>query len=143
MATRHFAALALAAAFIPTPAGAQDIANYEGPGMKFYYRIPLDAGRGKESMPAFGLQMRGERPHEVVNFDNHLVNNFLAGGLAAKWIVVGVVAAGATVAVASKDKSTSQQYDQQKQAQAASGHHAGDGCTNACGGPAHWMWRAY
>ena len=54
MATRHLAALAIAAAFIPTPAGASDIANYEGPGMKFYYRIPLDAGRGKESMPAFG-----------------------------------------------------------------------------------------
>jgi hypothetical protein len=138
MATRHLAALALAAAFIPTPAGASDLANYEGPGMKFYYRIPLDAGRGKESMPAFGLQMRGERPHEVVNFDNHLVNNFLAGGIAAKWIEVGVVAAGATVAVAAKDKSTSQQYEQQKQAQAAQGHAPGDGCTNSCGGPAHW-----
>jgi hypothetical protein len=93
--------------------------------MKFYYRIPLDAGRGKESMPAFGLQMRGERPHEVVNFDNHLVNNLLAGGIAAKWIVVGVVAAGATVAVAAKDKSTSQSYQQQKQQQA-------ENCTTAC-----------
>jgi hypothetical protein len=125
MATRHLAALAIAAAFIPTPAGAQDIANYQGPGLKFYYRIPLDAGRGKESMPAFGLQMRGERAHEVVNFDNHLVNNFLVGGIAAKWIVVGVVAAGATVAIASKDKSTSQSYNQQQQQQA-------ENCTTTC-----------
>ena len=125
MATKHLAALAIAAAFIPTPAGASDIANYEGPGMKFYYRIPLDAGRGKESMPAFGLQMRGERAHEVVNFDNRLVNNFLAGGVAAKWIVVGVVAAGATVAIASKDKSTSQSYSAQKQQQA-------ENCATTC-----------
>jgi hypothetical protein len=128
MATRHLAALAIAAAFIPTPAGASDIANYEGPGMKFYYRIPLDAGRGKDSTPAFGLQMRGERAHEVVNFDNHLVNNFLAGGIAAKWIVVGVVAAGATVAVAAKDKSTSQSYQQQKQQQ----QQQIENCTTAC-----------
>lgn len=142
MATRHLAALAIAAALISTPAGAQDIANYQGPGMKFYYSIPLDARSPKQAMPVFGIQMSGERPYEVVNLDNRLVNNFLAGGIGAGWIIAGVAAAGATAAIAANKKGA-QQQQQQQQAAAAQGHHAGDGCTNACGGPAHWMWKAY
>ena len=122
MATKQLAALAIAAAFIPTPAGASDIANYEGPGLKFYYRIPLDAGRGKESMPAFGLQMRGERAHEVVNFDNRLVNNFLAGGIGAGWVIAGVAAAGVTAAIATNKKGAEKQ---QQQAAAATGSGGG------------------
>ena len=144
MATKHLAALAIAAALIPTPAGASDLANYEGPGLKFYYRIPLDAGKGKESMPAFGLQMRGERAHEVVNLDNRLVNNFLAGGIGAGWIIAGVAAAGVTTAMAVNKKGSEQQKQAAAAQQAAQqGHHAGDGCQNACGGPAHWTSRGY
>jgi hypothetical protein len=137
MATRHIAALAaVALAVISTPAGAQDIANYQGPGMKFYYSIPLDARSPKEQQPVFGMQMRGERPYEVVNFDNRLVNNFLAGGIGAGWIIAGVAAAGVTTAIAVNKKGSETQ--QQQKAAAAStpgghpGHYDGDTCPNGC-----------
>ena len=120
MTTRHLAALAVAAAFISTPAAASDIANYEGPGMKFYYSIPLDARTPKQAAPSFGLQIKGNRPYEVVNIDQRLVNSFLPlGGLEAKWVIAGLVAAGAGVAVATKDKSTKQSYQNQQAQQAA------------------------
>lgn len=136
MATKHIAALAaVALAVISTPAGAQDIANYQGAGMKFYYSIPLDARTPKQAMPVFGIQMRGERPYEVVNFDNRLVNNFVAGGIGAGWIIAGVAAAGATAAIAANKKGS----EQQQQAAAAKstpgghpGHYDGDTCPNNC-----------
>jgi hypothetical protein len=121
MATRHLAALAIAAAFISTPAGAQDIANYQGPGIKFYYSIPLDARTPKQAMPVFGMQMSGERPYEVVNLDNRLVNNFLAGGIGAGWVIAGVAAAGVTVAMATNKKGA------EKQQQAAAATSSGGG----------------
>jgi hypothetical protein len=126
MATRHFAALAIAAAFIPTPAGAQDIANYQGPGIKFYYSIPLDARSPKQAAPTFGMQMRGERPYEAVNFDNRLVNNFLAGGIGAGWVIAGVAAAGVTVAMATNKKGA------EKQQQAAAATSSGGGGSTPC-----------
>ena len=127
MATRHLAALAIAAAFISTPAGAQDIANYQGPGIKFYYSIPLDARTPKQAMPVFGMQMRGERPYETVNFDNRLVNNFLAGGIGAGWIIAGVAAAGVTTAIAVNKKGAEKQ-----QRQAAAATSSGGGGSVPC-----------
>ena len=136
MATRHLAALALAAAFIPTPAGAQDIANSQAPGMKFYYSIPLDARPGsKQAMPVFGIQMRGERPYEVVNLDNRLVNNFVAGGIGAGWIIAGVAAAGVTTAIAVNKKGSQQQAAAAKSSGGGGshpGHVDGDVCPTAC-----------
>lgn len=130
MATRHLAALAIAAAFIPTPAGAQDIANYQGAGMKFYYSIPLDARSPKQAMPVFGIQMRGERPYEAVNLDNRLVNNFLAGGIGAGWVIAGVAAAGVTAAVAVNKKGAEKQ--QQQAAAAASSGGGSVPCPATC-----------
>ena len=137
MATKHIAALAaVALAFISTPAGAQDIANYQGPGMKFYYSIPLDARSPKQAAPTFGMQMRGERPYEVVNFDNRLVNNFLAGGIGAGWIIAGVAAAGATAAIAANKKGSDKQQQQAAAKSTAGGshpgHYDGDTCPNNC-----------
>jgi len=136
MATRHIAALAaVALAVISTPAGAQDIANYQGAGMKFYYSIPLDARTPKQAMPVFGIQMRGERPYEVVNFDNRLVNNFVAGGIGAGWIIAGVAAAGATAAIAANKKGSQQQQQQAAAKSTAGGHpghYDGDTCPNGC-----------
>ena len=126
MATRHLAALAIAAAFIPTPAGAQDIANYQGAGIKFYYSIPLDARSPKQAAPTFGMQMRGERPYEAVNFDNRLVNNFLAGGIGAGWVIAGVAAAGVTAAIAVNKKGA------EKQAAAAGTSGAPVPCPTEC-----------
>jgi hypothetical protein len=128
MATRHLAALAIAAAFISTPAGAQDIANYQGPGIKFYYSIPLDARSPKQAAPTFGMQMRGERAYETVNFDNRLVNNFLAGGGYAGNDPAGPdAAAGVTTAIAANKKGS-----QQQQQQAAAIKSAEVPCPTAC-----------
>jgi hypothetical protein len=46
-----------------------------------------------------------------------MISNFIGGGIEAKWVIAGLVAAG--VAVGGKDKSTSEAYQQQQQLQAA------------------------
>ena len=118
MARKQLAALA-ALALISTPGAASDFLQQSSPGVMFYVSMPLDGRTMKKDGPAFGLQMRGAREYQVVNVDSRMVNNFVLGGIEAKWIIAGVVAAGAVAAVASKDKSTSSSYQQQQQQQAA------------------------
>jgi uncharacterized membrane protein YgcG len=97
------------------------------PGVMFYFSVPLDARNVKEQKQQLvaGLALQGKREYETVRIDSRLFNpqlfnNFIGGGIEAKWIVAGVVAAGAVVAVASKSKSSSESYPEQ-QAAAASG----------------------
>jgi hypothetical protein len=118
MARKQLAALA-ALILISTPALAFDSLSQPSSGVTFYFSIPLDAQKAKEQVPNFGMLFRGSREYQVVNVDSRMLNNFALGGIEAKWIIAGVVAAGAVVAVASKDKSTSQSYQQQQQQQAA------------------------
>jgi uncharacterized protein YqhQ len=84
--------------------------------MMFYVSLPLDARNAKERSPAFGLSFQGKRQYETVNLDSRMFN-FTATGFEAKWIIAGVVAVGAAIAVGSKDKSTSASYQQQQQQQ--------------------------
>jgi hypothetical protein len=115
MARNRIAALA-ALALISTPSAAFDL-NQPSEGVKFYYSIPLDARTPKEQAPAFGLQFQGRRPYETVMLDSRMLN-FTGTGIEAKWIIAGVVAAGATAAVAAKSKSTSSGYQASKTQQA-------------------------
>jgi len=118
MARKQLAALAAALAFVSTPSIAQDLATYQSPGVMFYYSIPLDARTPKEYTPNYGMRIQGNKPYEVVNLDKRLMNSFLPlGGLEAKFIIAGVVAAGAAVAVSHKNKSTQQSYQQAQQTQ--------------------------
>ena len=111
MVRNQLAALA-ALVLVSTPGVAFEI-NNPSPGMMFYVSLPLDARNAKAQAPAFGLSFQGKRQYETVNLDSRMFN-FMGTGVEAKWIVGGVVAVVAALAVASKDKSTSASYQQQQ-----------------------------
>ena len=132
---RKLAAL-VALAFTATPSVAFDgLTPQQAPGMKFYISVPFDVqGTGsKKQALGYGLQLQGQRAYETVNIDNRLMNSFLGGGLEAKLLIGGLVAAGAVAAVASKDKDTTASYDAAKaeQKKKASGGSTGGG-TEPC-----------
>lgn len=111
-----------AAIMVAMPAAASDL-NQSAPGMMFFVSVPLDAKTPKQQMPALGLSFQGERAYQRVVVDTRM---FQAAdrlgfgplaGIEAKWIIAGVVAAGAGVAVASKDKKTTDTHQQQQQQQ--------------------------
>jgi hypothetical protein len=145
MFPKHLAALA-ALALTAIPCAAFETTSLSSPGVTFYFSVPLDAPKAKDRTFSAGFAIQGKRQHETVYLDSRLFNSFIGTGLEAKWIIAGVVAAGAGVAVASKDKSTNNGY-QQAQAQQAKkkqqsggggghdpnhpGHYPGDGCS-AC-----------
>ncbi|HKU47702.1 MAG TPA: hypothetical protein VJQ58_12520, partial [Burkholderiales bacterium] len=117
-----------ALAFTATPGVAFDgLTPQQAPGMKFYISVPFDVqgiGTKKQTL-GYGLQLQGQRAYESINIDNRLMNGFLAGGLEAKLLIGGLVAAGAVAAVASKDKDTTASYEaaktEAKKKKAASG----------------------
>ena len=126
MAIRHLAASAAAAAatLLAAPAFSQEFVT---PMTKFFVSIPLDATTKKDFAPNFGLQFQGSRPYQSMQVD-YQTFKFLPGAIAAmelKYVVAGAIAIGATAAVAHKDKSTSQSFQQQQQAQK-------DACPSTC-----------
>jgi hypothetical protein len=101
-------------------------------GVTFYITVPLDAPRARDRTFGAGLLVQGKRQEQTYNFDSRLFNNLLGSGIEAKWIIAGVVAAGAAVAVGSKSKTqsnneqlTQQQAQQQVQNNAGTTNTAG------------------
>ena len=127
-----FAALVCVAA----PSAAFDGLNQPQPGVKFYFSVPLDARNAKEQVMSAGFAIQGRREYEAVRIDSGLINNFIGGGVEAKWLIAGVVAAGAAVAIASKDKSTTASQNQQQNTQqaAATGTSTGTGTGTSTSG---------
>ena len=123
MFSKQLAATA-AAILLAVPALASDL-NQSAPGMMFFFSVPLDAKTPKQQMPALGVSFQGERAYQRFTIDTRMfeaADRMGFGGLegiSAKWIVAGVVAAGAVIAVLSKDKATTQTYQQQQQQQVA------------------------
>lgn len=120
MVTRNFAAAAAAAAatLIAAPAMSQEMIR--APMTTFFVAIPLDGSSRKEQEMNFGLQFQGAKPYQSVKVD-YQTFKFLPGALAAmeaKYIIAGAVAVGAAVAVAKKDKNTSQSFQAQQAQQA-------------------------
>ena len=74
-------------------------------------------------------ELKWRRDYEAVRIDSGMISRFIGGGIEAKWVIAGDVAAGAAVAVASKDKSTtaSQQQAQQQQIQQQQTQQTGGG----------------
>jgi cytochrome c-type biogenesis protein CcmH/NrfG len=103
------AAIALStqsAAFDPSDAGTSAV---------FYVSIPLDSGLArKDREPAFGLQLQGKREYQAIRIDSNMLNFLPAGGLETKWILAGVVAAGAALALSGASKSTVQALQAQQ-----------------------------
>jgi len=145
MVWKHIAALA-ALILISFPAAAfNDGPTQQTQGITFFVALPLDARDVKQQSLYSGLAIQGKRAHENVRIDSRMFNdtrtvNFFGTGIEVKWIIAGVVAAGAVAAVATKDKATTTQQQQQQQQQAAQqqqqqasgnnhpGHYEGDGC---------------
>jgi hypothetical protein len=121
MSSRGGKQLAAFAALVctTTPSVAFDSLTQQTPGVMFYFSVPLDAVKAKEQTFAAGLAIQGKRDYETVKIDSRLINNFIGGGIEAKWIIAGVVAAGAVAAVATKDKSTTSSQQQAQAQQAA------------------------
>jgi hypothetical protein len=122
MALKKLGAVAAQGAVAP-PSLAFDVKD-NGASTMFYISIPLDHSlTKKEQQWSAGLQLQGKREYQAVNLDSRMLNFLPMGGLEAKWIIAGVVAAGAAVAVGSKDKGTTSslqaQQTQQQQIQAA------------------------
>ena len=123
MFTKQQLAAAAAAILVASPALAGDTFADQAPGVMFFFSIPLDAKNPKQQAPALGLSFQGERAYPRVTIDTRMFAAYERMGftgleaVSAKWIIAGVVAAGATVAVASKDKSTSQNRQEQQQQQ--------------------------
>jgi hypothetical protein len=115
MALKKWAA-AVVMVVVATPGFAFDTRD-AGTSTMFYVSIPLDSNlTRKERNWAAGLQLQGKREYQVVNLDSRMFNFLPMGGLEAKWIIAGVVAAGATVAVGGKDKSTAAKLESQQAA---------------------------
>jgi hypothetical protein len=137
MGLRQFAALA-ALICAGTPAMAFDLPTHASQGVKFYISIPLEARNAKEQAWSAGFAIQGKRDYEAVKVDSRMINNFIGGGIEAKWIIAGVVAAGAVAAVATKDKSTTasqQQAQAQQSAQSGGGTGTGTGTFHPDGTP--------
>ena len=98
----------------------------------FYLSIPLDARSAKEQMPAFGLQLRGQRPYETVRIDSRMFSFLPLGGLEVKWLVVGGVVAAAAVAAGRKDKDQEQQFQAQQQLQQEQERQQQQPCPQIC-----------
>lgn len=116
MGSRLFGwAAAAAAALVAAPALSQEIGRPAT--TTFFVAFPLDA---KAATPNFGIQFQGSRPYQFVKLD-YQTFRFLPEALAAvevKYLVVGAVAVGATVAVTRKDRKQSESFQQQQAQQA-------------------------
>jgi len=143
-----------AAMLVAMPVVAQDAFRDQPPGVMFFFSVPLDAKTPKQQTPALGLSFQGERAYQRVTIDTRMFAAYDRMGftgleaVSAKWIVAGVVAAGAGVAVASKDKKTSesrqeqqqaQQVQQQQNQQAGGGNNGAVPCPTACSFSGRWF----
>lgn len=129
MALRKLAAAAAMLAFA-TPTPALEPAD-AGASTLFYISIPLDRLSRKDPQWSAGLLLQGKRDYQALRIDSTMLNAFSLNDIDAKWMIAGLVAAGATVAIGSKDKGTNaglqqqqtqqQTLQQQQQAQAGGG----------------------
>jgi hypothetical protein len=116
MRTTQYSLLAAALLSISPATFAQEL-RPGVPAVLYYVSVPLDGVTRPEREPVVGFALQGNRSYQAVRFDSRVMN-LLEGAFEAKWLLVGAVAAGAAVAIGSKDKSVVQQQQQQQQAQA-------------------------
>jgi hypothetical protein len=135
MALKKLAAAAAVLAFA-TPSLAFDTGE-AGASTMFYISIPLDFRLPRKELQwSAGLQLQGKREYQAVRIDSTMLNAFSLNDIDAKWMIAGLVAAGAAVAIGSKDKSTTASLQQQQtQQQQQSGGGTGGGGTGGCTKP--------
>ena len=124
MALKKLAAAAVMLA-IATPSLAFDDAREAGASTMFYISIPLDfqLSRKERAQWSAGMLLQGKRDYQAVRIDTRMLNYFSFNDIDAKYMIAGLVAVGAAVAISSKDKGTTSQLQsqqtQQEQQQAA------------------------
>lgn len=106
---------AIAASFaVAAPAFAFDVRD-AGTTTMFYVSIPLDSSLSrKQREMSYGMQLQGKNEYQSVGIDSKMLSFLPAGGIGAKWILAGAVAAGAAAAVAGKSKSTTSSLQAQQ-----------------------------
>lgn len=120
MLLKKLAATAALLAFV-TPSVAFDAGEASASTM-FYISIPLDLQLPrKEREWSAGMLLQGKRDYPGVRIDSTMLKYWSLNDIDAKWLIAGLVATGAAVAIGSKDKSTTsdlqrQQSQQQQQA---------------------------
>ena len=123
--------LAAAAAMLSlaAPSLAFDPTEAAGASTMFYISIPLDYRLSrKEQQWTAGMQLQGKRDYQAIRIDSRMLNYMPLNDIDAKWIIAGLVAAGAAVAVGSKDRGTTsnlQQQQTQQQQQLTTGQQTG------------------
>jgi hypothetical protein len=115
-------ALALPLAVLSLPCWAQDLRPAE-PSVFYFISVPFGGESRRDREPLVGFALQGRRAYQSLRMDTRIFNLVGGGVFEAKFLIVGAVAAGAAVAMASKDKSVETQQAQQAQAveQAATG----------------------
>jgi hypothetical protein len=129
MALKKLAAAAamLAAA---TPSVAFD-AGEAGVSTMFYISIPLDSRVERRQRDwSVGMQIQGRREHQAVRIDSTMLNAFSLNDIDAKWMVAGLVATGAAVAISASNKKTASDLQQQQARQQATTGQQGGGSTS-------------
>jgi hypothetical protein len=133
MVLKKLAAAAAVLAFA-TPSVAFDVREV-GASTMFYISIPLDYRLSrKEQQWTAGLQLQGKREYQAIRIDSTMLNFMSLNDIDAKWMIAGLVAAGAAVAIGSKDKATTSSLQQQQTQQQQSGGGSG-GCTKPVADP--------
>ena len=109
---------AACAASLAAPCRAQELG---APMTMLFVEVPLAASSPSELRPNFGLQLQGSRPYQALRIDQRMFERFkllpAVAGIEATWLIAGAVGVVAVASIGHKDKSTTQQLDQQKQQQ--------------------------
>jgi hypothetical protein len=116
-------AAAAAILALATPSLAFD-ARESGASTMFYISIPLDPSPGRKAEQwSAGMLLQGKRDYQVINIDTRMLNAFSLNDIEAKWMIAGLVAASAALAIGTKDKSTTANLQQQQTQNEQSGAH--------------------
>lgn len=128
--------LALLLALAATPCLGQALHPAE-PSVLYFVSLPLDGASRRDREPLLGFALQGKRHYESFRIDTRVLNLVGSGGFEVKYLLVGAVAAGAAVAMGSKDSSTQAQRAQQAEAQqyVAANPPAPQPCPATCFGP--------
>src|ERR671915_240326 len=120
MALKKLAAAAAVLAFA-TPSLAFDTGE-AGASTMFYISIPLDFRLPRKELQwSAGLQLQGKREYQAVRIDSTMLNAFSLNDIDAKWMIAGLVAAGAAGGVGGQDKRTTRCLQQQQTQQQTGG----------------------
>jgi hypothetical protein len=109
-------ALALLLSLLAAPCFAQELRPAE-PSVLYYVSVPFGGESRRDREPVLGFALQGRRHHQSLRMDTRVLNLVGSGVIEAKVLIVGAVAAGAAIAMGSKDKSVETQQAQRAEAE--------------------------